>query len=52
MESKIYFYRKKTLKAQSKNFREKVYILNFINDTLFDLHTSVSYAGVKYNIVS
>ena len=42
----------KTLKAPSKNFREEAYILKFINNTMFYLHTSVNYAGGRYNIVS
>ena len=43
---------KKTLNAPSKNFREEAYILKFINDTFFDLHTSVNYAGGGYIITS
>lgn len=43
---------KNILKAPAKNFREGAYILKFINDTLFYLHTSVNHAGGRYNIVS
>jgi len=48
---KSIFTNKETLKPQKKTHREEAYILKFNNDTFFDLHTSVNYAGGRCNIV-
>ena len=49
---KSIFTNKETLKPQKKTHREEAYILKFNNDTFFDLHTSVNYAGGGYIITS
>jgi len=35
-----------------KTFREDAYILKFVGDSIFEMHTSVNYAGGSYLIVS
>ena len=35
-----------------KIFRENAYILKFVGDSIFEMHTSVNYAGGNYQIVS
>ncbi|MCL2327050.1 MAG: META domain-containing protein [Bacteroidetes bacterium] len=42
----------KYLVPSGKMFREEAYILKFVNDSIFNMNTSVNYGGGEYQIIS